>query len=130
MAEMKGIKMCGECGNYDYKKHRCRIGCNNDSNAQASFYGDCPLPDVVPKSEVEHWKEEANRYQTLWCKTYNDFEISEVVTQAKSEVAIEIFEEIEKCIFFNKYGSPISNNLFAELKKKYTEVEHDRNSEG
>ena len=53
---MKGIKLCGECGNYDYKKHRCRIGCKDDSNAQASFYGDCPLPDVVPKSEVEKWQ--------------------------------------------------------------------------
>lgn len=52
MAEMKGIKLCGECRNYDFKKHKCRIGCNDDSNAQASFYGDCPLPDVVPKSEV------------------------------------------------------------------------------
>lgn len=52
MSVMKGIKLCGECRNYDYKKHRCRIGCIDDSNAQASFYGDCPLPDVVPKSEV------------------------------------------------------------------------------
>lgn len=51
---MKGIKLCGECGNYDYKKHRCRIGCKDDSDAQASFYCDCPLPDVVPKSEVEN----------------------------------------------------------------------------
>ena len=52
MGEMKGIKLCGECGNYDWKKHKCKMGCNDDSNAQASFYGDCPLPDVVPKSEI------------------------------------------------------------------------------
>ena len=52
MAGMKGIKMCGECGNYDWKKHKCKMGCNDDSDAQASFYGDCPLPDVAPKSEV------------------------------------------------------------------------------
>lgn len=52
MAEMKGIKVCGDCANYDWKKHKCRIGCNDDSNAQAPFYGDCPLPDVTPKSEV------------------------------------------------------------------------------
>ena len=62
MAEMKGIKLCGECINYDWKRHKCKIGCNDDSNAQAPFYGDCPLPDVVPKSEVdklldELWRE-------------------------------------------------------------------------
>ena len=51
MAEMKGIKVCGDCANYDWKKHRCKIGCNDDSNAQAPFYGDCPLPDVVLKNE-------------------------------------------------------------------------------
>jgi hypothetical protein len=58
MAEMKGIKVCGECGNYDWKRHKCKIGCNDDSNAQAPFYGDCPLPDVVPKSEVERLNKE------------------------------------------------------------------------
>lgn len=51
MAEMKGIKLCGECANYNWKNHKCRIGCNDDSDAQSCFYGDCPLPDVVPKSE-------------------------------------------------------------------------------
>lgn len=52
MAKMKGIKLCGDCVNYDWKKHKCKIGCNDDSNAQASFYGDCPLPDVVPRAEA------------------------------------------------------------------------------
>lgn len=61
MAEMKGIKLCGECGNYDWKKHKCKIGCNDDSNAQSSFYGDCPLPDVVPKSEVDKIFEEIQK---------------------------------------------------------------------
>lgn len=42
--------------------------------------------DVVPKSEVEHWKEEANRYQNLWCKTCNDFEISEMIAEAKTKM--------------------------------------------
>ena len=37
-----------------------------------------------------------NRYQELWCKTYNDFEISELITEAKQDVASEIFAEIEK----------------------------------
>ena len=54
---MKGIKLCGDCVNYDWKKHKCKIGCNDDSNAQASFYGDCPLPSVVPKAEFERLKQ-------------------------------------------------------------------------
>lgn len=93
MAEMKGIKLCGECGNYDWKKHKCKIGCNDDSNAQAPFYGDCPLPDVVPKSEV----------------------------------AREIFEEIERAgeVYENRAETVcyFPNGFLAELKKKYTESE-------
>lgn len=40
---MKGIKVCGECGYYDLKKHRCRKGFNKESNP---FFDDCDLPDV------------------------------------------------------------------------------------
>ena len=84
--------------------------------------------DVVPKSEVEHWKEEANRYQTLWCKTYNDFEISELITEAKQEVAREIFKEIETLIPTTNDYNDTSNwfafidqleELISKLKKKY-----------
>ena len=95
---MKGIKLCGECGNYDYKKHRCRIGCKDDSDAQASFYGDCPLPDVVPTvSKME---------------------------QVRLEVAREIFAEIDVLVDDWKHSRIQSIQFIAELaelKKKYTE---------
>lgn len=122
---MKGIKLCGECGNYDYKKHRCRIGCKDDSNAQASFYGDCPLPDVVPKSEVEN---------------SIPIDVHEALKQrAKAEVAREIFAEIEEAkerweaIYSSDhfgygggaYGyleTDVDHTIY-ELKKKYTESE-------
>lgn len=119
MAEMKGIKLCGECGNYDYKKHRCRIGCIDDSNAQASFYGDCPLPDVVPKSEYDavvsavdnstneflklhdayqEQKAEIERLQHIldsYALQYGTVKDQhEVIDKAKTDVAREIFEEI------------------------------------
>jgi hypothetical protein len=79
-----------------------------------------PTEDVVPRSEVEHWKQEANRYQGLWCKTYNDFEISELITEAKQDVASEIFEEIERNFHEDDFGDlTIDFMEFQELKKKY-----------
>lgn len=127
MAEMKGIKLCGECGNYDYKKHRCRIGCIDDSNAQASFYGDCPLPDVVPKSEVE-------AMQRLYGEKLEVAEaLIATLNKTKSEVAREIFEEIEEAIEKCKYNQSTPFGIeerynpyaiikqVAKLKKKYTE---------
>ena len=105
MAEMKGIKVCGDCANYDWKKHKCRIGCNDDSNAQAPFYGDCPLPDVAPKSEVER-------------VYYNLQAVLEERAETKQEIAREIFEEIEDVLnnigYFDEFD-------FEALKKKYTE---------
>ena len=49
--KMKGIKLCGECGHYDWKKHKCKLGANDESDPRAPFYGDCPLPDVAHVSE-------------------------------------------------------------------------------
>lgn len=45
---MKGITYCGECADYDCKKHRCRRGASLESRPQDKFYDDCPLADVVP----------------------------------------------------------------------------------
>lgn len=45
---MKGITYCGECADYDRKKHRCRRGASLESRPQDKFYDDCPLADVVP----------------------------------------------------------------------------------
>lgn len=42
---MKGIKNCGECADYDWRRHKCRI-CKDEGTAQDPFYADCPLPDV------------------------------------------------------------------------------------
>ncbi len=156
MAEMKGIKLCGECGNYDWKKHKCKIGCNDDSNAQASFYGDCPLPDVVPKSEVDRLETEIRlltensisaKYPChILCSkglilTKSLEEYDELLADIASEVAREIFEEIEKdgkyAISFvenlKSYSEEVRQaklecykdiqNYIAELKKKYTESE-------
>lgn len=135
MAEMKGIKLCGECGNYDYKKHRCRIGCNDDSNAQASFYGDCPLPDVVPKSnegaECPTCHGTGRIGTTDWLtKNISKEQLAKEKAEAiaehelhiKQDYAREIFEEIEKRAFgFGACFVEMTRTTFDEIKKKYTE---------
>ena len=136
MAEMKGIKLCGECGNYDYKKHRCRIGCIDDSNAQSSFYGDCPLPDVVPKSECAECANKAKNTivklqgQINRLKKYDeerDIALhARLIAETRKKVAREIFKEIERLCDARLYWNNcaiIQRDDIAELKKKYTEGE-------
>ena len=48
---MKGIRICGDCANYSYKKHKCLLGYNKETDPRSEFYDDCPLPDAV---EVKH----------------------------------------------------------------------------
>ena len=43
---MKGITCCGDCGYYNWGKHKCNRA-KNAGDAKDSFYADCPLPDVV-----------------------------------------------------------------------------------
>ena len=78
---------------------------------------DCPTCDVVPRSEVEHWKEEANHYQNLWCQTYNE------LAEAKQEVARMVFEELETSLFYKFiYGEThlvIREADYNHYKKKY-----------
>lgn len=50
---MKGITYCGECADYDHKKHSCKRGANRENNPQDKFYDDCPLPDVEPAHKKE-----------------------------------------------------------------------------
>ena len=54
--QIKGITCCGDCGRYDWKKHRCSLPCKDEGNPQSNFYADCPLPDVAPVAHGE-WVE-------------------------------------------------------------------------
>lgn len=82
--------------------------------------------DVVPKSEVERLEHILNSY-ALQYGTVKDQH--EVIDKAKSEVAKEIFEEIEKWLvheyvpYIRGYSNSLARN-FAELKKKYVESEN------
>lgn len=48
--KMKGITCCGDCGYYNWKKHKCPRAAD-EGDAKSSFYADCPLPDVVVARE-------------------------------------------------------------------------------
>ena len=88
------------------------------------------IADVVPKSEVERLKREneilSQNADTAFQDGLNEAQ-DLYKEQIKTEVAREIFEEIEKLIF--PYMIPVMPNNtmainlgeFSELKKKYTE---------
>ena len=67
---MKGIRICGECANYSYKKHKCLLGCNKKTDPRSKFYDDCPLPDVVEVIRCRdcHWWQK-HKYSRVrgWC---------------------------------------------------------------
>lgn len=50
--QMKGITYCGNCSDYDWKKHKCKICKSIETDARKKFYDDCPLEDVEP---VQKW---------------------------------------------------------------------------
>lgn len=52
MKAMKGITCCGDCIHYNWKKHKCNLGCKDEGLATDHFYKDCPLPKVQP---VNQW---------------------------------------------------------------------------
>ena len=62
---MKGIKICGGCANYDWKKHKCKI-CEDEGKPTDPFYADCPLPDVE-EFKVGFWKESDFIHGMLTC---------------------------------------------------------------
>jgi hypothetical protein len=71
--------------------------------------------DVVPKSEVEKWKQKAEELSEVLSDT-----IRIRYSEAKVEVAREIFEEIEDVLNNIGYFDEID---FKALKNKYTESE-------
>ena len=76
-----------------------------------------PTCDVVPRSEVEHWKVEANHYQNLWCQECKELE------QVKQEIARMVFEELETSLFYKFINGEIHFAIreadYNHYKKKY-----------
>ena len=73
MSKGKLIKVCGECANYDWKKHCCKLGCK-EGEPQEPFFSDCPLPTVDTDINVgrkAEWISVGDRlpemYKTVLC---------------------------------------------------------------
>lgn len=60
---LKGVSICGECGFYDWKKHRCSRGATKETDPKAPFYDDCPLADAVEVVRCKdcHWWRHINK---------------------------------------------------------------------
>lgn len=41
--EYVNIYCCGDCVQYNWKKHKCILGAHIEGSADESFYRDCPL---------------------------------------------------------------------------------------
>ena len=85
---------------------------------------DKAIADVVPKSEVERLQHILDSY-ALQYGTVMDKHI--VIEKAREDVAREIFEEIDKGFaeMYPLFSKVLIINFLAELKKKYTEGEHN-----
>ena len=71
MTQMKGITCCGDCGYYNWKKHKCTRA-TDEGDARDKFYADCPLPDVVPVQEPRVMTlEEVEQKKVMWLETNN-----------------------------------------------------------
>lgn len=45
--EYKRIYCCGDCIQYNYKRHKCGLGAKDEGTGRESFYRDCPLPTYI-----------------------------------------------------------------------------------
>lgn len=43
MREYIKVYCCGDCIQYNMKKHRCKLGATDEGTGRESFYRDCPL---------------------------------------------------------------------------------------
>lgn len=126
------METCKNCLHYDI----CIFHVTANENEKCIHY--TPTADVVPKSEVlEMQKEQLGRLKEIKSEiervtveyeamrgAANSYKMH--YEQAKAEVAREIFEEIEKNIYwiesiYQKIPC-LPNGYIAELKKKYTGV--------
>jgi hypothetical protein len=48
----KAIELCGDCGFYSWKKHKCTRGASDYPKSSEPFYRDCPLPSAIVLKEM------------------------------------------------------------------------------
>ena len=69
------------------------------------------------QAEIEQWKEEANRYQKLWCTSVDDIETAK--SEAYKEFAERLKDGAQMADCFDSYnmvvGTHFINNLLKEM---------------
>lgn len=66
------ISACGECSNYNWKKHKCMVCSCKESDPRNPFYDDCPLPEgveIVRCKDCKHM--EITPDNLRWCNAWN-----------------------------------------------------------
>ena len=63
MKQYVKIYCCGDCIQYNWRKHKCNLGAHEEGKPSDSFYQDCPiglheeeiLPSVEPERKKGKW---------------------------------------------------------------------------
>ena len=128
-------QICSDCIDEDAHCCSCGVGCARGIAREMATV------DVAPKSEVERLETEVrllteNSISAKYpCRvscskglilTKSLEEYDKLLADISSEVAREIFEEIETYLFYhenipNTVYKTIDKNIFTRIKKKYTE---------
>lgn len=68
------------------------------------------------QTEIEQWKEEANKYQKLWCIAVNDIETAKA--EAYKEFAERLNEEAQIADCFDSYKMVVGTHFIDNLLKE------------
>lgn len=67
MKQYVKIYCCGDCIQYNWRKHKCNLGAHVEGKPSDSFYQDCPLglheEEILPYVEPERKKGKWNNYK-------------------------------------------------------------------
>ena len=77
MREYAKIYCCGDCGFYDFKKHKCSRGAKEDTGR--TFYRDCPLglneekEETMPIDRIKYHKDLCERMHAMYVAKNADY---------------------------------------------------------
>lgn len=105
---------CRECPLYSMHSANCIIKLMNNTL------------DLIKRqqAEIEQWKEEANRYQNLWCDAEKD--ISNARIEAQKDFAERLKEHMCSYDFSNyHYFKAVDEDTLDEVLKEMTEEQNN-----
>jgi len=123
MKVMKGITCCGDCGYYNWQKHKCSRGCKDEGTAQDHFYKDCPMPDAQLISQWIPCSERLPEAEDLYEVAYP--KLKQYLVQNKNgDMTVAHYIILSNKPYFES-GSAVINNVIAwmPLPEPYKEEE-------